>query len=500
MEQTNKVEVLRLWYLSYIDHFRKEYEKLSHEEKKAMDNTNNYLNPCQIEIFWVTDPDYQLIIQSNFDDRPDREIIVNGPYKLHELHSNASIVLADKRWSRIFEQDVILVDKQIDTLGERMAMKIYNFVEMIKWHIFQPQRSSTNSLGGTAVCDTWTFAHAGNIGDRDHIQEVSKTIQHIRQNAKLKQGTEPIVQQPRSFTEDTYTGYGTYFFPPITIAKGHKPTIEELIHNTPSPWTYGNKAFDMKIGPHQVIVNGDGFVFIETESKEQALQIFNLIMAWGSFYNLRLYAVREHELAKANYDEENLALTEMQWNTGTRRSYLFENRYSPKNMSTTRIMVRPETIREILSNTEKLLAQEELAEDMRLLNEGLTHFANSEYAPSFIMSWSMIERYYLDFWRALLSRKKINGKRLSKLTKSNQWTFDHVLESLNLHDKIDKSSYGALMELKKNRNKFYHKGDHIMQDDAERCLRYAMKLLDEKIKPHVCISNNLVLSDPQNNT
>ena len=140
MEQTNKVEVLRLWYLNYIDHFRKEYEKLSHEEKKAMDNTNNYLNPCQIEIFWVTDPDYQLIIQSNFDDRSDGEIIINGPYKLYELHSNASIVLADKRWSRIFEQDVILVDKQIDTLGERMAMEIYNFAEMIKWHIFQPQR------------------------------------------------------------------------------------------------------------------------------------------------------------------------------------------------------------------------------------------------------------------------------------------------------------------------------------------------------------------------
>ena len=236
---------------------------------------------------------------------------------------------------------MILVDKQIDTLGERMAMEIYNFAEMIKWHIFQPQRSGINSLGGTAVCDTWTFAHAGNIGDRDHIQEVSRTIQHIRQNAKLKQGTEPIVQQPRSFTEDTYTGYGTYFFPPITVAKGHKPTIEELIHNTPSPWTYSNKAFDMKIGPHQVIVNGDGFVFIETESKEQALQIFNLIMACGSFYNLSLYAVREHELAKAGYDEKNLALTGMQWNTGTRRSYLFENRYNPKNMSATRIMVRP---------------------------------------------------------------------------------------------------------------------------------------------------------------
>ena len=464
-----------------------------------MNNTNNFLNPCQIEIFWVTDPDYQLIIRSNFDDRPDREIIVNGPYKTHELRSNAAIVLEDERWSRSFEQDTILVHKQIDTLGERMAMEIYRLVEMIKWHIFQPQRSGSNTLLGTAVCDTWTFMYAGNIGDRDHVQKVSKTIQHIRQNAKLRRETKPVAQQPRPFTEDTYAGYGTYFFPPITMGKEHKPTIEELMHNAPSPWTYNNKAFDTKIGKRQVIVNNDGFVFVETESKEQALQILNLIMAWGPFYNLGLYAVREHELAEADYDEENLTLTGMKWNSGTRRAYLFENRYNPKNTDATRIAVEPEIIQEILSNTEKLLAHEELAEDMRLLNEGRTHFANAEYAPSFIMGWSMVERHYLGFWHALLSRNSINGERLSKLTRSNQWTLDHVLESLNLQGKIDKRSYGALMELKKNRNKFYHKGGHIMRDDAERCLTYAVRLLDEKIKLQVCISDNLVLPDRQNN-
>ena len=72
LEQSARQESLKQWYLKYVDYFRKECEKLSVDEKKSIGNTNNFLNPCQIEVFWITDPDYQLIVQSNFSDRPDK--------------------------------------------------------------------------------------------------------------------------------------------------------------------------------------------------------------------------------------------------------------------------------------------------------------------------------------------------------------------------------------------------------------------------------------------
>ena len=100
LEQIARQESLRQWYQKYINCFREEYEKLSADEKKGMNNTNNFLDPCQIEVFWITDPDYQLIIQSNFSDRPDKEIIVNGPYKAYEFRSQVIPILGAKRWMR----------------------------------------------------------------------------------------------------------------------------------------------------------------------------------------------------------------------------------------------------------------------------------------------------------------------------------------------------------------------------------------------------------------
>ena len=176
---------------------------------------------------------------------------------------------------------------------------------------------------------------------------------------------------------------------------------------------------------------------------------------------------------------------------------MLEDHFNPTSITLARTSVNPETIQEALVNTGKLLEHEKLAEDMRLLNEGLTHFENSEFAPAFIMGWSVIERHYSDLWNKLLFQKNIDHERLSKLTNSSQWTIDYVLESLSLQDKIDENSYDLLMDLKRKRNKFYHNGKQIMRDDADRCLKYAMGLLGEKIKPHIRISNNLILSGQQ---
>ncbi len=143
----------------------------------------------------------------------------------------------------------------------------------------------------------------------------------------------------------------------------------------------------------------------------------------------------------ANYDKQNLTITDMQWNSETRRAHLIEDSFNFKhNRFVTKTEMKLETMQKILSNTEKLLVHEKLSEDMRLLNDGLTHLVNSEFAPSFILGWSVIERHYSDLWHTLLSQKDIDHERLSKLNNPTQWTIDYVLEVLSLQDKIDEDS------------------------------------------------------------
>ena len=143
----------------------------------------------------------------------------------------------------------------------------------------------------------------------------------------------------------------------------------------------------------------------KAKDKNFALKILNLVMACGIFYGLNLHAVREHELVMVGYNKTYLILTGMQWNSETRRSYLLDDRFNSKRITSTKTLVKIEAIQEILVNTEKLLGHENLEENIRLLNEGLTHFKNSEFGPAFIMGWSVIERYYSDVWNKLLLQK-----------------------------------------------------------------------------------------------
>lgn len=62
--------------------------------------------------------DYQLLIQSNFNDKPDMEVTINGPYKMREFHSKVIAVLKNKRWMRNIKQNNLPRYEQFDTLGE----------------------------------------------------------------------------------------------------------------------------------------------------------------------------------------------------------------------------------------------------------------------------------------------------------------------------------------------------------------------------------------------
>ena len=473
MEQAN--ESLRQWYLNYIDYFRKEYKKLSPNDKQSMSKTNNFLNPCQIEVFWVTNPDYQLIIQSNFDDRPDREVIINGPYKLDEFHSNAAAVLKEERWSRSLAQDRSMYER-IDTLGEQMAAAIFDFTETIKSHFFQSPQRGNHKLNGRKIDDVWVQGHMGNIGNLNYAQEIDKTIQYIRKNAKTRQ--EPFVRQPGSFGTNTATGFGIHFFPPITMRKKRKPTIEQLIREGLHVRLGTKNVLDMKIDGHQVVVNDDGFVFVEA-GKERALEILNLIMACGIFYDHKFYVVRERELITVKYDKPTLTLAFTTMEYWGMRALHFSH-LNRQDIYTLKTVVSPETIQKILLKTEKILADKELAAELRLLNECLTHFMNSEFGPSFIMGWTMIEKYFSKLWKNFLNEKEVTGRRLNKLTQTTRWSIDSVLESLSLQSKIDSDSYKDLIKLKDKRNKFYHEGKLITKNDAALCLNYAEKLIGSK--------------------
>ena len=283
-------------------------------------------------------------------------------------------------------------------------------------------------------------------------------------------------------------------FPPILIGPEPKRSVDELIYNS-SNHGFRNKVLGLKIGNNQIIVNRDGFVFVESSSQKDALKVLNLVMPHGAFYGFPLHAVCEHELVQADYNTQDLTIGTMQWNTGTGRAGLVDSCFNLQyNRTVRRTTIKLETMQEILSNTEKLLVHEDLSEDLRLLNDGYTHFDNSEFAPSFVIGWSLIETHYHEIWKSILYKNKSSSEYPDKIRRLSRLQIDTILTILESQDKIDKKSYETVMNLKGKRNMYYHQRKQVTREDAECCIGYALKLRAEKIVPYICLSENLMLS------
>lgn len=478
-----EIENLQKWYSDYIDYFREEFQKLNEDEKKCISNTKNFLKPCQIEIFWIKEPSYQLIVQSNYPQREDKEILVHGPYNTHVFMEKIRLVLSETRFQSKIKQEPIFDSYSLpETHAEQLAQRLYGFIQNFKNQLFQPPVTEGHSMG-IAMDNTWLQEFRGNISHLDYKKEVELAITGIKQQAKSRMETQitpPVTSTTTSV--EKYDGFGVHFFPPLSLGKKSKRTINQYLNGNNFDFSFTDKILDTQFDNRVVILNKDGYLFIQAKQKLEALKILNLIMALGYFHDLPLFAVKEHELSKASFNKETKTIGTMTWSMGSIRSYLFNERFEQHSVETYQKRdVKKEKLEEILNDAKLIINIEKLGEELRLFNEANTHLGNSEYAQSFIMSWSVIERHFSDVWRTKLDQKDVDEERLGKLTNSSQWTIDFVLEVLNLGNEIDDITYDLLMELKRKRNRFYHRGKQVAKEDAERCLSLAKQILNSKI-------------------
>src|SRR5437660_1650329 len=96
----SEVQQLKEWYSNLIKKFREEYAKLTDDEKKHLSNIDKYTRPCQVEVFWLKNPGWQLIVRTNFRDRTDGEIIINGPYDTHDFLEAVDKIIMEPRWEK----------------------------------------------------------------------------------------------------------------------------------------------------------------------------------------------------------------------------------------------------------------------------------------------------------------------------------------------------------------------------------------------------------------
>ncbi len=492
------------WFHNFITLFRKKCFELSEFERTGIHSVLDFSGTCQVEIFLLKYPEIQLIVLSKLPERKDMEIIVHGPFEGNEFIEKVEKILSDERWQKKPEHNDEHDDFEIfmdfgepdDTLGDLLAKRLYQMIDAAKHSLFYSS-GSIDSFGIDQISrNIWTDIRAENILKTDYNEKVEDAIKKIKEAARIQdewnataprlvmdslKRQKPFNSLPMQAQQTGGHGFGIHIFPPVRIGKPKKPTIRQLLNGAKNDTTIFDKSFDLKIKGHVVIVNRDGFVFVETNRKDQALKILNLIMAVGTLSLIPMFAVREQDLSIAAYDK-NKTVVSKQWNPQTLRSQLHKtSSMFDVSLNYTRFEITEEGLIDVIKSAFEVMENDDLVNDLKLFVEALTYNHSTEHSQSFVMSWSIIERYYSNLWENMLNDKKLDKKRLNKLLDSNRWSIDRKLEILNLFEEINEDNYKLIMELKKKRNDFYHGKEQISKEDSVNGLKLAGKIIDDKL-------------------
>ncbi len=467
-------EKLKEWFANLIRKFREEYEKLDESEKLQISKVSDYRHPCQIEVFWMDKPlERSIIVTSHDIDRKDMEIIINGPYKGYEFLREIEKIMQEPRWVK----QVSETDKA--KYSDNFVNALSNFLEGVRNSVFL-EINEGNQGGRMLAKDIWFWDVYGSVNHIDYNKIVNEAINEAKSIAKKVKEKAQEKQQIIP-TTSKIKGYGTFFYPPVWIGDIPERTFIQKVNRMQFP--FPSKLFDLTFNGMKVIVNSDGFIGIENESKEQATEILNTIFGMSVLYDETCFAVREHELADINIDPNSLAITSTSIIISSQRTrMLLEESFSSPFMSHRRNNIVEDKIKEIIRKTEKINTNKDLTEQLIFLLEGYTHFKNSEFSQSFIINWLIIEKYLFKLWEEFIKEKRISGERKNKLLKNtNQWGADVVLETLNLNDKIDDNNYNLLNELKGKRNGFVHRRLFIDKPTSKILLDLCFKIVRNNV-------------------
>jgi len=491
MKSENNIENVRNWFDNFITSVRENYENLTAEEKDTIPDNIDYRNPCQIEIFWIKDPDSQLIITTHFRELPDKEIVINGPHSRSEFLGKIKPILQKTKWQRSLHDNTnednmwveVGADGEDSTYSDSLARKLHEFIEEIKRRDFSDSGMQVIGLGLSENIGHlgWVQHPFGDISKLDYSLEAKKVIKEIKNNHELKKEllTKFLTGQIRIIGQNC-DGYGTHFYPPVYIGKKPKQSQEQLLHGYKIPTSFDEKALEAKFDDELVIVNKDGFIFVETSEKKTALQKLNLIMALGFFHSIPFFIVREHELVRVEIDKKlNIISSWMGGGQESLRSPLRET-FSGDNYSleNTAIEVNENTILKIINEANEIWKKEALVKKLLLFLESYTHQRNNEFSPSFVRSWSIIEQYIHQAWEDSLQKRQL---RPQEKNKRGNYTTDKILEDLYISGSLKNEEYGLFSDLRVKRNNLLHKSENIDKKTAAKSLGLAKGIVAQAL-------------------
>jgi len=437
--------------MGLIDIFREKMSNLSLEEQKAAPRTLEDLSyPCQVIVIWAKEPEFQIVTFAHIGDLEDKLTELCGPIENSELIS--------------YIEKEVLNSPIASSIGKE---KMTNF---ITWELSQI-RTLYNPLEGSPKPhlngmirihdDPFAFGWivVGNLANLDLKEVVDECIGNVISTAK------PSPATPTPEEKVILEGFGTFIYPPAWIGEVPQPSFRERISGYPF-WKHSWERAITEVYKHNFIVlTEEGYIAVGEKERVKALEHINEIMSTLLVLGVHVYIVRENDLGEATFREKGA-----QWSYGGLRASLFDQRFPehPELLLTRRTVLEKEKVKKAIRLAEILTSDEKIKTLLLLFLESHTHQRNSEYKQALLVSWVMLEDFYIkDLWSQTISKLEADEDRMGKL---GSWSVDHKLETLSVAHIITDTEYDLLMQIKDARNEVFHEGKEPRKELVEKCL------------------------------
>ncbi len=408
------------------------------------------------------------------------EVTVDGPFPTYEAVEKLEEILDRPKWNRPIGPSertrwALLAPDGFKEVIEDVFVDVVR--DLGRLPFMRPSDRPMVTAKTLLISKASLWYVAGNLSNFSAGAFAHDIIEGAKQQAVVRSAP-PASPVEQIETDSRLTAYGGFVFPPVWIGNAPKPTFAERLRAFPM---FPAKAYEGTYKGRLFIADRDGFLGIVENDRLKATALLNEIMAVRLVGGKTTYALRENEVSEISIDPQEKQITSKGVTSLSPRSSLIEEWFRGFRPRTSREVISNENLEKWLHNAEQVTQDISFSETLRFLLEAYTHFQNSDYLETFVLSWLIIEKDIYSHWDRYLETKSVLGPRRRKLENPGAWTIDIVIEELSLAGEIPLDAYQKLMSMKTVRNNIIHKGERVSEKQANELLELALKTVTDQI-------------------
>jgi len=467
---TKRQKKVETWFENLIDDARKEGEgHVGH----GVDLTE----PCQIEVFWMNNPlEGQVFIITHDRDRPDKEIIVNGPFEGPSFVQELEGITNAGRWQKPIPPPRNQKPGQgPPSRADVLANTISRFIDRLEQSIFSESFPTNIFFGGKRLWDN-TFSHIylGNVAEHN-IEELfgetadSDTEEQDENEVTSDQENQVVENETTESNQERVPTGGGYIYDPVWIEKAPEYTFSEKVWGE-EPFTY-DKTHTSSVCGLDLHVYRDGLLLINSDDGQEIKDILNTLFAVGTVHRYRTWRILlDREIYSASMVDGEIKQSSSERSTPSGRNQLAQPQSRPSDYD--RSLLTIEALERFIEIVEAIYPIHNVRNRMILHLQAHTHLLDDEFDASFVLNWTVIEQLIED-----LLKDKVQDRGID-------WE-DKELEFAEITDLIDDSEYELLDKHRDLRNSIIHDMDSVSVREAEELDLLVSKLVVRNINQHL---------------